>query len=233
MQVVTICHIHVTLHFIITTALQDLYITASWWKSFSQVSPMRENMQRLMRKCGKTKATCKQNRIHLSQFNVCIFWSLQSRPLISLCIHRAHFDSCRKKWSPTIDQDCGRVALAASDDVFGHTCVVPRVCQAGFFDDEIMVGSDEKIGVAHWVDHIFVSLPLHLKICFSGQNFAACQQKLFPCPVELFSNQTCCRWDGFTVNEKKAVQVFFLCSQTYKKRSKCSLVWYKYWDGIG
>lgn len=33
-----------------------------------------------------------------------------------------------------------------------------------------MVGRDDKIGVTRWVDHILVSLPLHLKTDFSGQN---------------------------------------------------------------
>lgn len=69
---------------------------------------------------------------------------------------------------PTIDQDRGRVAFAASDDVLGHARVVARVGQPGLLDDKIVVGRDEEIGVALWVDHILVPLPLHLKESLIG-----------------------------------------------------------------
>lgn len=90
--------------------------------------------------------------------------SFEARPLISL--PALSFDTCWKKLSPTIDQNRGGGAFAASDDVFGHTRVVARVRQPGFFDDEIMVSRDEKIGVARRVENILVPLPLHLKNMF-------------------------------------------------------------------
>lgn len=84
--------------------------------------------------------------------------------------HMCLFNICSQRLSPTVDENRGRVAFAASDNVFGHARVVARVCKACFFDDEIVVGRDEIIGVACWVDQILVSLPLHLEIHFNGQN---------------------------------------------------------------
>lgn len=80
-------------------------------------------------------------------------------------------NTCSQKLAPpTVDEDRGGVAFAASDNVFGHARVVARVCEACFFDDEIVVGRDEIIGVACWVDQILVPLPLHLEINFNDQN---------------------------------------------------------------
>lgn len=76
---------------------------------------------------------------------------------------------CRQRRSLTIDQDRCGAALATSHYVLGHTRVVARVCQTGLSDDKIVVGCDEKIGVAGRVDHVLISLPLHLKTCLSGQ----------------------------------------------------------------
>lgn len=85
--------------------------------------------------------------------------------------HVSLSNTCSQKLAPpTVDEDRGRVAFAASDDVFGHARVVARVCEACFFDDEIVVGRDEIIGVARWVDQILVPLPLHLERNFNGQN---------------------------------------------------------------
>lgn len=63
-----------------------------------------------------------------------------------------------------------------------------------------MVSRNEKIGVACWVDNIFVSLPLHLKRQFSCENILRC---------------------GCTVNEgkkKEAVRCFYLDAITHTKR---------------
>lgn len=40
-----------------------------------------------------------------------------------------------------------------------------------------MIGRNEKIGVARWVDNILISLPLHLKKCFSGENSSGLWRK--------------------------------------------------------
>ena len=127
-QVVTICHTCITLHIVIKTTEWNLGVI--WKKCALGTFHACKRTCRLMWKCGKTDATCKQNMTHLSFFF--FFWSREPRPLISL---RASFDTCWKKSSPTIDQDRGRGALAASNDVFSHTCVVACVGQPGFFDD--------------------------------------------------------------------------------------------------
>lgn len=96
-----------------------------------------------------------------------------------------------------------------------------------------MVSRDEKIGVARRVDNILVSLPLHLKICFSGQNSLRLNRKPPPpAPRQLYSNQACCGLKIFTWTGKAARNFCFWCNQTDKKKNKCSLLWHLYWDEI-
>ncbi len=118
---------------------------------------------------NKSDMLAKHDSLELfSCLYIWIWEPFEPRALISLRV--CSFDTCWKKSSPTIDEDGGGVTSPAGDDVFGHARVVARVCKPSFFDDKIMVSRDDKIGVACRVDNILVSLPLHLKICFSGQN---------------------------------------------------------------
>lgn len=61
-----------------------------------------------------------------------------------------------------------------------------------------MVSHDEKIGVTRWVDHILVSLPLHLKTYFNSQKSLQLRGEL------LNSGQERCRRKHFYERQKKA-----------------------------
>lgn len=177
-----------------------------------------------MWKCGAREAACKLKRIHPSSFLRLYIWKLnRARTPALVSVHS--FDICWKKSSPTIDKDRGRGAFAASDDVFGHARVVAGVGQPGFFDDEIMVGRDDKIGVTRWVDHILVSLPLHLKTDFSGQN-----------PLHTALQWPDMMWmrdfyvDGCMCVGGKQRGTSFLMQSHRQKMTRRGLVWY--WDTI-
>lgn len=186
-----------------------------------------------MWKCGTREAACKLKRIHPSRILRLYIWKLnRARTPALVSVHS--FDICWKKSSPTIDKDRGRGAFAASDDVFGHARVVAGVSQPGFFDDEIMVGCDDKIGVTRWVDHILVSLPLHLKTDFSGQNSLQLdRQQLATTPY----SSTVARHD---VDERllrrrvcvggKQRGTSFLMQSHRQRKTRRGLVWY--WDTI-
>lgn len=107
--------------------------------------------------------------VYFCRLQVCVLLFQALTPNFSLVPAFTAQTVCRQRRSLTIDQDRCGAALATSHYVLGHTRVVARVCQTGLSDDKIVVGCDEKIGVAGRVDDVLISLPLHLKTCLSGQ----------------------------------------------------------------
>lgn len=83
-----------------------------------------------------------------------------------------------------------------------------------------MVSRDEKIGVAHWVDNILVSLPLHLKIYLSGQNSLQLN-RYRPPTISLLCSATV---TGHAVDRNSSVVLVFFDANKTKRRTH--VAWY-------